>query len=165
MNRNMRWAALPSLLVTLASVVGVAAEKRPLPPFDVTTPAGATVGAASLGTPGQWLMVYVAPDSAPSARLVKALQSWQSPALVERTVIVIGGTLADARRFVDQQVGAASSLRWVADPASAGWKALRLSGTPTLVGVKDGRIEWVLAGVLNDPKALESVVRSWVEPR
>ena len=165
MNRNMRWATLLALLVTLASVGAIAAEKRPLPPFDVTTPTGATVGAASLGPPGQWLIVYVAPNSAPSARLVKALQSWQSPALAERTVVVIGGTLAGARRFIDQQAGAASSLRWVTDPSSVAWRALRLSGTPTLVGVKDGRIEWVLAGVLNDPKALESAVRSWVEAK
>lgn len=163
MNRTMRWAILPALLVCVASVHGIASEKRPLPEFQVTTLEGATATGASLGQPGQWLIIYVAADSAPSARLVKALKGWQSPALSERTVVVVGGAVADARRFVAQQAEAAPSVRWMANPTSSAWKALRLSGTPTLVGVRDGRIEWVLAGVLNDPKALESVVTSWVQ--
>jgi len=165
MKMNMRWAVLVGVLIAAASAVGIGAQKRPLPEFLVTTPGGTEVTAASLATPGQWLLVYVTAGSAPSGRLVEALKTWQSPALSERTVIVVGGALADAQAFVAQQANAGPSVRWVADPASAAWKALRLSGTPTLIGVKDGRIEWVLAGVLNDPKALESVVRSWVEPR
>jgi hypothetical protein len=40
-----------------------------------------------------------------------------------------------------------------------------LTGTPCLLGVRDARIMWSLAGVLNDPKALESVIRSRVEPK
>ena len=57
------------------------------------------------------------------------------------------------------------SVRWLADPDGAAWKALRLTGTPFILGIKDSQIVWSLAGVLNDPAVLESVIRSWVEPK
>jgi hypothetical protein len=44
-----------------------------------------------------------------------------------------------------------------------GWSALRLTGTPVLVGVKQGMIQWAISGVLNDPAALESAVKTWVD--
>ena len=42
-------------------------------------------------------------------------------------------------------------------------RALDLRGTPVLIGVERGEINWTIGGVLNDPGALESVVRKWVE--
>jgi hypothetical protein len=31
------------------------------------------------------------------------------------------------------------------------------------MGIEAGEIKWAVSGVLNDPKAVESVVRRWVE--
>jgi hypothetical protein len=32
-----------------------------------------------------------------------------------------------------------------------------------LIGVEDNMIKWSIAGVLNDPKMVDSVVRTWLE--
>jgi len=56
-------------------------------------------------------------------------------------------------------------LTWYADPERVAATALELSGAPVLIGVRNGAVEWQVGGVLNDPAALESVVRSWVEDR
>lgn len=57
------------------------------------------------------------------------------------------------------------AVRWFADPDGSARLALRITGTPFILGVTDGQIAWSLAGVLNDPRALESVMRGWVEPK
>lgn len=36
-----------------------------------------------------------------------------------------------------------------------------LQHVPALVAVERGRIAWVVTGVLNDPAAVEPIVRSW----
>jgi hypothetical protein len=40
---------------------------------------------------------------------------------------------------------------------------LELKGAPALIGIDHGEVSWTISGVLNDPKALEFVVRKWVE--
>ena len=162
MHRYMTWALAVALVIASRAPVA-ASEKRPLPEFTVTTLEGAAVPVASLGQQGQWLIVDVAADSAPSGRLLQAMKVWESAAAVaQRSVVVVAGEAANARTLIARLGDDAPGVRWVADPSSAAWKALRLTGTPTLVGVRDGRIEWVLAGVLNDPRVLESAVTSWV---
>jgi hypothetical protein len=75
----------------------------------------------------------------------------------------VGGPADQAASFVAGRGDQFAAVRWFADPGEAAWRAMRFTGTPSLVGVRDGQIQWTIAGVLNDPKALESVVRSWVE--
>ncbi len=140
-----------------------ASEQRPLPAFDVSTIEGATVSSTQVSQPGKWLLIYVTPTSAASARLLAAMKQWESPALNQRTVVVIGAPGADATRFVNERAQEFPAVRWLVDPRNEAWQALRLTGTPFVLGVNDGTIAWSLAGVLNDPKALESVIRSWVE--
>jgi hypothetical protein len=140
-----------------------ASEKRPLPAFEVVAPDGAVVASAQLAPPGKWLLIYVTPTSLASARLLTSMKQWETPAMAARTVVVIGAPLATAQRFIKERSAEFPSVRWVVDPQNVAWQALRLSGTPFLLGVKDGEIAWSLAGVLNDPKALESVIRTWVE--
>jgi hypothetical protein len=41
--------------------------------------------------------------------------------------------------------------------------ALEIQGAPVLVGVRKGTVVWSMSGVLNDPKALASLIRSWVQ--
>jgi hypothetical protein len=148
-------------LAALAS----AAEKRPLPAFQVATLDGVAVDSPQVGPAGQWLLIYMTPTSAASARLLSGMKQWETPELDARTVVVIGAPVADAARFVSARAAEFPAVRWLADPQGAAWQALRLTGTPYILGVKDGQIAWSLAGVLNDPKALESVIRSWVEPK
>lgn len=165
MNRHMPWALALALLIG-SGVDALASEKRPLPEFSVTTLEGAVVPVASLGMQGQWLIVYVGPDSAPSGRLLQAMKAWEASATIaQRSLVVVGGEADSARQLIAKLADDAPAVRWVTDPTQAAWKALRLSGTPTIVGVRDGRVEWALAGVLNNPATLESVVTSWVGGR
>jgi hypothetical protein len=142
-----------------------AAEKRPLPEFQVATLDGAIVASSQIGPAGQSLLIYVTPTSPASARLLTAMKDWQTDAMAQRVVVVIGAPVAAAQAFVSERATEFASVRWYVDPQGEAWKALRLTGTPYLLGVRDGQIAWALAGVLNDPTALESVVRSWVEPK
>jgi hypothetical protein len=159
-------AAAVVVLASMAVVIdrAQASERRPLPAFQVVSLDGAAVSADQIGAPGQWLAIYVTPTSAASARLLAAMKAWESPATAERVVVLVGAQLPATKDFAAQHSHEFPAVRWFADPQGAAWKALRLTGTPYLLGVRDGVIMWSLAGVLNDPKALESVIRSWIEP-
>jgi len=91
------------------------------------------------------------------------MKAWESPAMAQRVVVLGGGQLEAAKAFVGGRSHEWPAVRWFADPQGEAWRALRLTGTPYLLGIRDARITWSLAGVLNDPAALESVIRSWVE--
>ena len=158
-------AILALLAAAAASMAAGADEKRPLPAFQVTTLEGAAVQSPQVGPAGQWLLIYVTPTSAASIRLLAGMKQWETPELSLRTVVIVGAPVADAVAFTGERGTEFPAGRWFADPQGAAWQALRLSGTPYILGMKDGQIVWSLAGVLNDPKALESVIRTWVEPK
>lgn len=161
------WFVVAALwFVAVGLGVGLHAdEKRSLPAFQVATLDGAAVASSQIGPAGQSLLIYVTPTSPASARLLAAMKAWQTDAMAQRVVVVIGAPVAAAQAFVSERATEFANVRWFADPQGEAWKALRLTGTPYLLGVRDGQIAWALAGVLNDPMALESVVRSWVEPK
>jgi hypothetical protein len=149
-------------LVGISPLRARAAPQRPLPPFTVVRIAGA-VASANLPVPDQWLLMYVATDCRSCDLLLAALKDWQSPRLLERTVIIVGGDLVGAQAYVGRTVPPeVASIPWFADPQSQAWNALNLKGTPMLIGVRQGQIQWAISGVLNDPNALASVVKTWV---
>ncbi|HPK71460.1 MAG TPA: hypothetical protein PLN93_05940 [Vicinamibacterales bacterium] len=158
-------AAVAACVLPAAGAAGGGDEKRPLPPFDVLAPSGEAVQSSQVGPPGQWLLVYVAPASPASIRLLEAMRAWESPGLASRAVVVIGAPAAEAASFVQERGNEFPAVRWCADPDGSARRALRITGTPFILGVTDGQIAWSLAGVLNDPRALESVMRGWVEPK
>ena len=160
----LRSAAAAALVAALGMAAVGAVEKGPLPAFQVAALDGAAVASSQMGPSGQWLLVYVTPTSAASARLLGGMKAWETPALDLRTVVVVGAPVADTAAFARERAAEFPAVRWFADPEGAAWKALRLTGTPYILGIRNGQVVWSLAGVLNDPKALESVVRSWVEP-
>ena len=169
--RDARTPARGCVAVALiACALGAAApvravERGPLPAFQLLTLERAAVESAKIGPAGQWLLIYTTPTSAASARLLAAMKQWESPGLDARTVVVVGAAVDKAAEFAQQHAADYPAVRWFADPDGAAWKALRLTGTPFIVGIRDNQIVWSLAGVLNDPAVLESVIRSWVEPK
>jgi len=38
-----------------------------------------------------------------------------------------------------------------------------MKGTPVIIGIRKGRMEWVISGLLKDPATLTSAVRTRVE--
>ena len=50
-----------------------------------------------------------------------------------------------------------------ADAQGEAWQALGLTGTPAIIGIRKGRMEWMISGLLKDPATLTSAIRTWVE--
>jgi hypothetical protein len=158
------WSLLVLLAMAVAPVEAREQQQRPLPAFTVMTPGGAPAPSRQLSTEQRWLLLYVSPGCRSCDQLLAALKEWHTPQLAARTVIVVRANPADAAEFVASRLPAeASDVSWYVDSTSAAWQALALTGAPVLVGVESGQIKWSISGVLNDPSALEPVVRSWIE--
>lgn len=156
-------ALLALAALTTGPQAGSSRSDRPLPAFQVTSPEGTPASSAQLSPESQWLLVYVNPASSTSRRLLQAMKEWEAPQIVSRTVLIVQGRLPEARAFVEQSLPEElRGMRWYADSDRGAWQALNLTGAPVLVGVTNGRSEWLLSGVLADPSALKSVVLTWV---
>ncbi len=157
------------LSLFVACVVGAGAgrlhadDRRPLPAFTLLSPVGGVVPSSQLAAAARPLLVFVTPDCRPCDRLIAALIEWQTTLPANRLVIVIGAAADRARTYADQRgLGDAAGIGWYADPQQAGASALGVARAPALVAVDSGRVEWIISGVLNEPSALESIVRSWM---
>ena len=162
----MRTSNLWCLMMVAAIAVAPmrASQQRPLPAFEVVAPGGAVVSGQQLSTERRWLLLYVTPGCRSCDQLLRSLKEWHTPQLASRMVVVVRANPAEATEYMASRLPVeASDVAWYADANAAAWQALALTGTPVLVGIEAGEIKWVVSGVLNDAKALEPVVRSWVE--
>jgi hypothetical protein len=151
-------AVVAAVVVASAAVHG--SEQRPFPAFEAVSLEGTAVPSASIVRAGRWLLVYVTPDSPASLRLLRAMAAWNLPAA--RQVVVVGAAAGDASAWRASLGPDAPQVRWVADPQRSAWQALRITGTPGVFGLEAGQLKWELAGVLNDPGAVEPAVREWL---
>jgi hypothetical protein len=153
-----------ALCIVTAGPLAAAEKGKPLPAFDLVAADGRTVSSSALSQEQQWLLVYVTPGCLPCDRLVKALGEWRSPLADARTVLVVGAPAGEATKYLAATRPAAlAGVPAYTDPSRKIHEALKIGGAPALIGIKDGRVEWTLGGVLNDPRAVESVIRAWVE--
>jgi hypothetical protein len=156
-------AAAAALFLSGAAQIVAATEKRPLPPFTVTRPDGIAIDSRQLTAEPQYVLLYVRPDCRPCDRLLALVRSAKSPQFTSRVVVIVSGEADAAAAYVARQVPAdAGPVTWYADPQGGGYRALRLTGMPELIGVREGQMMWSVAGVLNDAATVESVVRTWV---
>lgn len=161
-----RWVWGAVFLACMTGSVVAAPAAEPWPAFTVAAPEGGRWSSASVGRASPALVVYVMPGSPSAGRLFAALGSWQVQDLERHLLVVVGGPLERAREYMsgwDPVLPA--GVVWVADDRREAWHALGLTGSPVLLGVANGEIAWRVAGVLNEPGMLESVVRTWVEQR
>ena len=156
-------------VMTIAAVLTAAvasAQDRAIPEFIVRNSADQEVASSVMSAQRNWLLVYVSPDCRPCNTLLRALPKWQSAELMVRVVLVVSGKHADAKAWIEKSLPAdMQSLTWYVDPDRQAARALEVTGAPVLMGVRNGNLEWQLGGVLSNPSALESVVRSWVEDK
>jgi hypothetical protein len=156
-------ALAAALFLSGAAPTVAATEKRALPPFTVTRLDGTAIDSRQLTVEPQYVLLYVRPECRPCDRLLALVRNAKSPQFTSRVVVIVSGEADAGAAYVARQIPAeAGPLTWYADPQGAGYRALRLSGMPELIGVKDGQMMWSVAGVLNDAATVESVVRTWV---
>jgi hypothetical protein len=156
-------ASIVALLIAGACASAAAIEKRALPSFNLTRPDGTAAESTQLTAETQYVLLYVRPDCRPCDRLLALVRSANSPQFSSRVIVVVNGDANAGARYVSRQIPAdAGPVSWYADSDSSGYRALRLTGMPELIGVKDGQMMWSIAGVLNDAETVESVVRTWV---
>lgn len=160
MRRAILTGALCSVMIGAAAPGVRAADKKPMPSVVLQAADGAPVELALVATEGSWLVLYVAPGSPATSRLLEALRQWQLPSL-DHVVVIVGGQNAEAATFVqaDHQL---QGVRFLLDREREAWRVLQLSGVPTVIGVRNNLLDWRLTGVLNDPEALRALVTSWL---
>ena len=157
-----RAAVVAALLATAYQPVA-AVEKGPLPAFTVTTLDGTPIDSRLMTPETQYVLLYVRPDCRPCDRLLALLRSADSPPFTSRIVVIVNGAPGAGAAYVARHLPAAAGrVTWYADTQGDGYRALRLTGMPELIGVKNGEMMWSIAGVLNDASTVESVVRTWV---
>ena len=148
-------------IVATAGGPAAAQGSGPLPAFTVVTPAGQAVDSGHLTTSERWLLVYVSPASVASDRLLPALEEWAS-ADGARVVIVTAGPAVSIDTHVRARLSTQSLTAVYADTDGGVGRALALTSVPALVGIERGVVQWIVQGVLNDPRMVEPVVRSWL---
>jgi hypothetical protein len=150
------------IAVALAATPLFAIERRPLPDVILTALDGASVHAPTLASDERWLLIYVRPDCAPCQSVLQLVKVEEYPALPGRMVIVVQGTVDQAREmkaaFADLQ-----DARWYADADGAAATALRIATTPTITGMLNTSMEWSVAGVFRKGVEMKSVLVSWTE--
>jgi len=137
-----------------------AAGQDALPAFTVVSPAGAVVASSEISTEAHWLLIYVSTECGSCDRLLSSLEQWRPTLPQGRIVVVIRGPREGAQDYAARHADAAG-LPWYTDADQHASRALGLQHEPALVAVENGRIAWVVTGVLNDPSAVEPVIRNW----
>jgi hypothetical protein len=149
--------------LAFAPVRALALEMKPLATFHLSAADGATISSADVLGESRWIVVYAAPDCRPCDALLGLLRQLRTEGFAPRTILIVGAPHDEARAYVRQTLPSdLDQLRWYADDRAEAWDALDLAGAPTLVGVRDGRVEWGLSGAPRGPEPLRRLLRSWL---
>jgi len=152
-----------ALVISLSAVCAgraQALDQSALPAFTLVSPAGAGVASAEISNEAHWLLIYVSTACGSCDRLLSALEQWRPTLPQGRIVVVIRGARADAQDYATRHADAAG-FPWYADEDEKAARALGLQHEPALVAIESGRVAWVVTGVLNDPTAVEPIIRNW----
>lgn len=159
--RMTKALALTGAAIFLWTAAAGAIERMKLPVFALTDSAGRTVVSNQLARPGNWLLVYVGTDCPPCESVLKSVGAEEAPSLAPRMVIVVNSTDAEAIEGLVRRHPSLAGAAWYAD-AAEGARALRVETVPAVFGVRDGTIEWSVAGVLTDPTDIKTIISNWV---
>jgi hypothetical protein len=153
-------SALVALMLGVSAVTSRAAEQSVLPAFELASPEGNIVASSALSNEPRWLLIYVSAGCGSCDRLVAALETWR-PTLPPGRIIVVIAAPRDRALVYSQQHAYVAASSWYADADGQGARALGLQHEPALVAIENGRVAWTITGVLNDPAALEPIIRNW----
>lgn len=150
-----------AILVTVAVPIG-AIERGPLPVFDLTGIDGQRVSTSLVTMEGTWLIVYVQPGCDPCDAILKAAAQHDNPSVVDRLVLVVRSQTAEEVQAMAERHPRIGRTAWYMDKEGEMFTRLRLGGAPVVIGLRGKIIEWSLAGVLADARAVGSVLGSWI---
>jgi hypothetical protein len=160
--RRFEWLTAAIAVALMATGGSLSAERRrALPELNLTTLQGAIVGRDSIKQSGPFLILYVTPDCQACDTVLTALAGAKPPLPSGRIVVVV----ADGQTGAKDLRGRYPALdlsQWLMDPSREGFRTLGLSGTPTVLGVRDDTIEWRLSGAAIKGARLRSVFESWL---
>ena len=150
------------LVLCLAVAFGQQPAGRSFPLIDAND---RTLESAGVFGSDSRVIVYVVPGNEPGTRLIDALRGWseRDPARWhERVYVVVAATPAASREWLGERWNEPGAM-WFADPSGEGWRAFGLQGTLGIVGIRGGRVEWKLDGVIADPSVVEPAIDAWVK--
>jgi hypothetical protein len=152
-----------TVLLVLATITfGQPSSGSSFPLIDAN---GQGLDSARVFAAGARVIVYVVPGNEPGTRLIDALRVWsqRDPAQwLERVQVIVAAPPAAAREWLGER-WSEPGARWFADPSGDGWRALGLQGALAVVGLRDGRVEWQIDGVIADPTVVEPAIDAWIK--
>jgi hypothetical protein len=152
------------LAVVLVVVCAYAVEVTPLPSFSVMRSDGSAVASADLYGASQYVLLYLAPSCRPCDSLLAMLNDSESPQLAKRVVIIVRADSSRAAKYIGEHVPPeVGGVTWYADENDEAYRALQLTGTPELLGVRNGRLIWSIGGVMNDGNMVRPLLRNWTK--
>jgi hypothetical protein len=154
--------ALTAAMIAAAGRVGVAVERMALPAFTLSAGDGTAITSDRLVQPGNWALVYVAPQCAPCQAVLRSLDRTDDRAPARRVVIVVAGLTAEDLPAEAARYPNLSNATWLADPSNAVLQQIGQAGAPIIFGMRARTIEWSLAGVLMDATDARSILGSWL---
>lgn len=168
MKGNTKWMRLFALAVLVtASAVLWAGERADLPEFTARAAGAAdAVESAAMVREGKWLLVYVEPACAACDSLLKRLNGNEKdgpPFAMENVVVLVGEASTKQFDAIRERYRGLTAARWYSTGDAEARKALKLSGMPVAMGMKNNSIEWTLNGNLDDNRVQLSILSSWVE--
>jgi hypothetical protein len=154
-------------VLAMATASLQAGQRRPVPDIQMPGRDGKNASLKAGLPPQPSIVIFVVPGSVPSERLLEAMAVWTPPIDPTRLVFVVDGRAPDAGQWLARYVppGAEGGPPVFFDVDGKGRTALAISGAPALLGITAGEIQWDLVGVLNDPSALEPMIRNWTTRR
>jgi hypothetical protein len=154
-------------VLAMATAAAHAGQRRPVPDIQLLGRDGRNVSLAAGLPTGPSIVIFVAPGSKPSERLLEAMAVWRPAVDLTRLVFVVDGRSPDAGQWLARYFPASGEgvPLVLVDADGKGRTALAIAGAPALLGITAGEIRWDLVGVLNDPSALEPMIRNWTVRR
>ncbi len=140
-----------------------AIEPVAVPAFTVQSMSDIPVGSDQLSQAPRWILVYLTDDCRNCDEILHTLEAYRNPPISGRIAIIVGGGTTEK---IHKLVGPREkllSINWYADPDWQAYQALSISGTPVSFGIRDGVIEWSLAGTPSDKKTTDSILTDWVK--
>ncbi len=139
-----------------------AIEPVAVPAFTVQSMSDIPVGSDQLSQSPRWILVYLTDDCRNCDEILHTLEAYRNPPLSGRLAVIVGGGTPETISALIGPREKIASLRWYTDPDWQAYQALSISGTPVAFGIRDGIIEWSLAGTPWDQKTARSILTEWV---